>query len=125
MSISLTLRRNIKRTDNGTVSLSIDAMALDMSPCIFAIEVMPASADVTAKQLRFSHVCSPSELSEFPEREPGDSTYFRIDSIEMVFDTDAYLDKVWNCIQKDASRLVRELKALQSADPQTDVVIIE
>lgn len=115
MSCTATVNYSAKKTDKGTVSLTVTVVAFDMSSKVFAIEVMPTSADRQAPYYRFSHVCSPAELIEFPEDEPMDNCYFRTDSIELIFDTDAMIEPVMDNIKKDIRKLVREYNALDKA----------
>ena len=106
MSVSVTLNHTIKRTQNGAVSLTLTAVAFEMSSKIFAIEVMPTSADAQAPYYRFSHVCSPAELIEFPEDEPMDNCYFRTDSIELIFDTYDMVNPVIDNVEADIKKLI-------------------
>ena len=75
------------KTDKGAVKLTITAAGTNITSAVFAIEVLPRSSDSLDPLYRFSHVCSPSELVEFPDYEPEDECYFRTDCIEMIFDT--------------------------------------
>ena len=116
MTATITLTNNIRKTRQGTVSLAFSAEGSGISSKIFAIEVMPKSADPEAPNVRFSHVCSPAELVEFPEDEPGDSCYFRVSDIELIFDTDKLVESVIRHMEEDAGRLVREYNDLDNAD---------
>ena len=120
MAVSITLNHTIKKTPKGTVSMQLDVVAFGISSKVFAIEVFPKSADSQAPNCRFSHVCSPSELIEFPEDEPGDACYFRTDSVEFIFDNDLVIDHVLNNVNGDLDNLVKEFNAIES-----DSVVIE
>ena len=122
MAVSLTLNSELKTTRKGTTLLKLSVVGFGMSSKVFAIEVMPRSADKTAQNVRFSHVCSPSELVEFPEDEPGDCHYFRVDCIEMVFDTPDIVDHVMDNMRHDVKKLVDEYKELETLKPVTDSV---
>lgn len=125
MAASITLNYSVKKTDKGTVSLTFNAVGYDISSNVFAIEVFPKSADPTLYNYRFSHVCSPAELIEFPENEPLDSSYFRTDSIELIFDTDALVPHVVNNMKHDVKHLVDEFNALEEIEPDTTSVTFE
>lgn len=112
MPATITLSQTISKTQKGTVSLKLDTTAFGMSSKVFAIEVYPKSMDPAAPNLRFSHVCSPAELVEFPEDEPLDNCYFRTSSIELVFDTDALLTSVIANMRADIANLVSEFNKL-------------
>ena len=114
MIATLTLKHTIKKTVGGTISLQLTAIANGISSKVFAIEVYPTSADPNAPQYRFSHVCSPAELIEFPEDEPKDNCYFRVNEVEFIFDTDKMIEHVLNNIRDDISKLVLEYNRLEN-----------
>ena len=116
MSISISLNREVTFTDKGTVKLALTVTATDIDSAIFAIEVFPRSADALAPLYRFSHVCSPAELVEFPDEEAEDNCYFRVSNIEMIFDNSKYIDIVLKHITKDINFLVSEYKQLEDSD---------
>lgn len=122
MTASLTLNSEVRTTRKGTTSLKLFVVGYGMSPKVFAIEVLPGSADKLAPKVRFSHVCSPAELAEFPEDTPGDCCYFRVSEIEMVFDTKDFVEHVMANMKKDIGKLVREYNELAEATPDTDSV---
>lgn len=119
MSASITLSKTVTETESGTVKLVLSCTATDVSPKVFAIEVLPSSADAPAPIYRFSHICSPAEMEEFPADVPGENCYFRTDSIEMIFDTHKILDHVIANVESDIAKLVRELNALESGTSVT------
>ena len=55
-----------------------------VASAVFAIEVLPRSTDSLDPIYRFSHVCSPSELVEFPDYEPEDECYDEVQNIVKV-----------------------------------------
>lgn len=122
MAVSLTLNSELKTTRKGTTKLKLSVVGFGLSSKVFAIEVMPKSADLTAANYRFSHVCSPAELVEFPEDVPGDCHYFRVDCIEMVFDTPDIVEHVMDNMRHDVKKLVDEYKDLETATPYTESV---
>ena len=118
---SINITYSISMTQKGTVRLQATTSSEDMTPAVFAIEVLPTSADPTNPQYRFSHVCSVSELVEFPDEasKTGDSVYFRTNDIEMVFDTAKIADMVRQGLSKDVQKLVKEYNKLQEAQQET------
>lgn len=109
--ISLELTHDIAKTKKGTVKLSLKVATTGMPSEVFAVEVLPKSADKYAPTTRFSHICSPAELVEFPALEPGENCYYRINEMEMIFDSSTNADLVLANVKKDLSKLVAELKA--------------
>lgn len=122
MAVSITLRHEVRETRKGTVSLKFTAVADGISSKVFAIEVLPKSADSCAPNYRFSHVCSPAELAEFPEDEPVDNCYFRVNEVEFIFDTPKMVEHVVGNMKADVGNLVAEYNELESASPVTTVV---
>lgn len=124
MPATLNIKTVTKRTKHGTISLKFTAEGEGISSKIFAIEVLPKSADKVAPYYRFSHICSATELIEFPEDEPRDCCYFRVGEIEMLFDTDLYVDKVIANMVADAAKLTREFNDLYEAEEFSDSFIV-
>jgi len=126
MAVSITLTQTVKHTGRGTCSMRFDAVALGCSSKVFAIEVLPRTADPKNPNVRFSHVCSPSELTEFPADEPsGGSCYFRTDSVEFVFDNSMLVDHVSLNMHNDIRRLASELNELDASDSSGVVTVTE
>ena len=120
--VNLTLKKTVKTTPEGYTSLRLDTTGYGLSAKVFAIEVIPKSADPRNSNVRFSHVCSPAELNEFPEDEPGDSCYFRVDSIEMVFDSYDMVEHVMRNMVSDIRKLVTAYNKLETAKPDIEVI---
>ena len=113
------------KTDKGAVKLTITAVGTNITSAVFAIEIIPRSSDSLDPIYRFSHVCSPSELVEFPDYEPEDECYFRTDCIEMIFDTAVLADLTLHSIEKDINALVKEYNQLFALQDDTAGVILE
>ena len=117
MNPSITLHQQITKTNKGTVRLHLYTTAENISAKVFAIQVMPASADSHTTRFRFSHVCSPAELVEFPAQAPGDNCYFRTDDLVMLFDDPKTADLALRNVAADIAKLISEYKALQNQEP--------
>lgn len=124
MPSSLRLDRSVKITDRGTTSVTFRAVGDEMTSKVFAIEVLPGSADKSCPHYRFSHVCHPSELLEFPETELEDYSYFRTDEIEMIFDTPTPVEAVTARIASDMRYLVHEYNDLSDLDDEQASIVI-
>lgn len=122
MAIKITLYHDVLTTDRGTVKLILQTRAEDISSNVFAIEVIPKSADVATPIYRFSHICSPAELVEFPEDLPADNCYFRACDIEMIFDNKRLAHATLQTIIGDIKALVTEYKGLGEAEPDSGTV---
>jgi hypothetical protein len=119
---SVDLTFSIAITMKNTVKVIARATATGMTPKVFAIEVLPASADPEAPKYRFSHICSPSELVEFSDDLDAEQCWFRTDEITMVFDTPVNARLVIDNIKADVKKLVDEYNALQAA-PVTEETV--
>lgn len=124
MSATLTFNRKLKITDNGTTLVTFTVVSSEMTSKVFAIEVLPGSADPTCPHYRFSHVCHPSELLEFPAEETPDYSYFRTDEIEMIFDTPTPVEALTCRIASDLRYLVREYNELSELDDTESSMVI-
>lgn len=121
MAIEITLTSTLTTTEKGTVKLDLHTDGTqDVTSKIFAIEVLPRSADKLAPIYRFSHICSPAELTEFPDDQPGCSCYFRVDDITLIFDTPVHANLVLETVKGDIKKLVSELRALEANEGVID-----
>ena len=113
MSISIGLSHSYQVSDAGSVALTVTAIGKGVSSNIFAIEVMPESSS-GEPSYRFSHVCHPAELLEYPAEAPGDSVYFRVDTITCVTDTMLLASSMLDEMRSDVAELAAELNLLDA-----------
>lgn len=102
----ITVTTDIVELTGGAVKLCIQTTGDGIPSAVFAIEVLPKSRDPKNVNYRFSHVCSLSELVEFPDEEDPEMCYFRTNDIEMVFDTIILAEATRNSILSDVNKLV-------------------
>lgn len=123
MSATISLTHSITTSTYGAVKLHLRTEGTGISSEVFAIEAMPTSADSTARHYRFSHVCSPSELVNFPAMEDSSMQYFRTNDIELVFDTVNFIEPVMRNIRSDIRKLVDAFNELNkdTATESTEV----
>ena len=115
---------DVTELSGGAVKLSLKAIGEGMPSEVFAIEVLPRSRDPENVNYRFSHVCSVSELVEFPAEETAEECYFRTDEIEMVFDVISLALKVRDSILADVNNLVLLYNQLSDVEIQGTTVTI-
>lgn len=120
---SIYISKDMTTTNKGAVKLTITATGENITSAIFAIEVLPRSSDELDPIYRFSHVCSPVELVEFPDYEPEDECYFRTDCIEMIFDTATLADKTLHSIESDVNSLAVEYNQLNALGDDSGGVV--
>lgn len=112
--MKLDIHKRIHTTSSGTVNMTLAITnSGNISPKVFAVEVLPASADPLNPKFRFSHVCSPMELRELPSDEPGEHCYFRVNIMSMLFDTADQAQYTLESISRDVARLVAEYTKLE------------
>ena len=111
---TIQLSQSTVSTTKGTTKITITTVGNNIDSAVFAIEVLPRTAYDLNPIYRFSHVCSPAELVEFPDEEPGDNCYFRTDSITMIFDTAIMAENVLRNVEADVNRLVQEYNQLNA-----------
>lgn len=102
----ITVTTDIVELTGGAVKLCIQTTGDGIPSAVFAIEVLPKSRDPKNVNYRFSHVCSLSELVEFPDEEDPEMCYFRTNDIEMIFDTIILAEATRNSILSDVNKLV-------------------
>ena len=124
MPVSISLVDSISMTQQGTVKLELVSEGVNMSGKVFVIEVLPSSADPENPECQFSHVCSPMELYEIPEDEPGDGIYFRTDRISMVFDVVKIAEQALDTIRCKVEHLVMELNALEAVGESINSIAV-
>ena len=100
------------------VKLTAKTTGIDMPNEVFAIEVLPKSRDPRNVNYRFSHVCSLSELVEFPPEEDPEMCYFRTDDIEMLFDNINIALRTRDGLISDIHKLVDLYNAMQGLEPE-------
>ena len=115
---------DIVELSHGAVKLCIQTSSEDMPAAVFAIEVLPKSRDPKNVNYRFSHVCSVSELVEFPAEEDPEMCYFRTDDIEMVFDNINLAIKTRDSVLNDINTLVLLYNQMNDVEIQGTTITI-
>jgi|BioPla2DNA2_1021312.scaffolds.fasta_scaffold09691_6 hypothetical protein len=87
-----------------------DGTALD--PNAYAIERLPVTFHGTEPSVRFSHICSPSEMYELSSDPDAGGSYFRTSSIEMIFDHARQAQKTLAVCEADLKALYEDLQIL-------------
>lgn len=122
---TLTLTYSITTVAADTYKLHVESVGSDMPGEIFAIEVLPLSADAMNSNLRFSHVCCYSELLEFPAEQSVDASYFRVSEIDLIFDNADMMQKAVDNISADARKLKKSYVAVNAdGTPKVSVVTV-
>jgi len=116
----VSIHYDIVALSSGAVKLSVKTVGIEMPSAVFAIEVLPKSRDPINVNYRFSHVCSISELVEFPAEEDPDMCYFRTDEIEMIFDTVSLAIRTRDSLKVDIQELVKLYNEMGGIEPGPD-----
>lgn len=121
---TITVTTDIVELSSGAVKLCVQTAGVDMPSAVFAIEVLPKSRDPKNTNYRFSHVCSISELVEFPDEEDPEMCYFRTNDIEMVFDVVTLATRTRDSILSDINHLVKLYNEMNSAAMASSTITI-
>lgn len=116
MAAYITLNTDMKRASGGNVRLMLWTTGLGMSNKVFAIEVLPRSADPNTARYRFSHICSVSELVELPDYDNGDTPYFRTDAVDFLLEHASQVTPILKHMRADIKRLMTDYNVLHEHD---------
>lgn len=123
MAAYITLNTDMKQASGGNVRLMLWTNAAGMSNKVFAIEVLPRSADPTTARYRFSHICSVSELVELPDYDNGDTPYFRTNAVDFILEHASQVTPILRHMRADIKQLSSDYNALykDGDDPSLNV----
>lgn len=89
---------------------------------LFAYQVVPPAGGGTEYGAKFSHVCSPADVEEYPKDAPGSGdNFYRLAEIDIIFRNLKLLEDAWEKIQNDFTELVRTLEHMQALVPLEEV----
>lgn len=112
MAAYITLNTDMKQASGGNVRLMLWTNSAGMSNKVFAIEVLPRSADPTTARYRFSHICSVSELVELPDYDNGDTPYFRTDAVDFILEHASQVTPILRHMRADIKQLSADYNTL-------------
>lgn len=112
MAAYITLNTDMKQAKGGNVRLMLWTNAFGMSNKVFAIEVLPRSADPSCARYRFSHVCSVSELVELPDYDNGETPYFRTDAVDFILEHASQVTPILQHMRADIRKLSMDFNVL-------------
>ena len=84
---------------------------------LFAYRLSPQNADFRAQ---FSHVCSPTDLEEYPPNAAAANAvppWFRLSYVDLIFRSTAEAEALRQVVQEDILRLLRTLDRLAVLTP--------
>lgn len=96
--------------------------AVGVDDALFAYQVIPAVGGGTEYAAKFTNVCSPVDIEEYP-RDVAESgkDFFRLTEVDIVFRNLKLLNDAWEKIQHDFTELVRTLESMENLIPQEEV----
>jgi len=115
--------------DIGNARLRISVVEADgITSSIFVhqrYEILESSGLV--QENRFISVAKPGDLTIYPVGAPsteGDTLpYYRLDCVDLVFNSPSILEETMNDIVKEVTQLVRAMYRLEDLEVQADIVI--
>lgn len=123
VSVNFTTTDIDKTTGNGYYSVRATATdAVDMTKCIFVLQVSSNSTK-GEKVATFSHIANPADIAMYPENEPGDRPYYRVDDIKLILPSAQWRDSVMDTIKSDIKFLVDSINAYGEESKETTTVV--
>ena len=115
--------RYVLGRDDG-IRIRVQLSEADSVPLeLFAYRLSPQNADFLAQ---YSHVCSPTDLEEYPANAaaPGGSPpWFRLSYVDLIFRSTAEAEEFLTVVQEDITRLLKSLDRLSNLTPTGAVVL--
>lgn len=110
-------------TGEGYYSVRAKAVSSDGMPkCIFVLQV--CSNDTKGNKVAaFSHIANPADIAMYPENDPGDKPYYRVDDIKLILTSAHWRDSVMATIKSDIKFLVDSLNSYGETSPETTTVV--
>lgn len=118
-------RYNYNGTDGIRVKIEADA-AEEMPRKIFAYLMLPMAPGEENRQGAFDHVCSPTDLEEYPEDAPIPNQrpeFFRLDYVDVVLRSRTEVHAFVRDVAEDVYRLKRTLDLMDHMLPGGEIWI--
>jgi hypothetical protein len=128
MDIGITLSRTAQTiySDKGYRYTVTASGELNMSKYIFRYMRAPFNYLTNETNDLFDGICSPEQLVSLPVGDPNASdnaSLFRLDTLDLVFETQDLADDTWTAIQSDVAVLIDALKQDDTLGDPEDVRI--
>ena len=123
VSVNFTTTDVDQVTGEGYYSVRAKAVSADnMTKCIFVLQV--SSNDTKGNKVAtFSHIANPADIAMYPENEPGDRPYYRVDDIKLILTSAQWRDSVMSTIKSDIKFLVDSINAYGEESSETTTVV--
>jgi hypothetical protein len=96
----------------------------DMSKYIFVYQRKPGDGYDAPYNDTFENIASPADLEEWPVGAPiGDSPFFRLATVDLVFRSESLANEAWNGIVCDVTGLVEALNYMDVLSQVEEVII--
>lgn len=130
MAISIELQRTttpwLAASTSGTrVRFQVEC-AVGVSPKIFAYRLLPLQPGESSQVGFFDHVCSPSDLEDYPEDSPRDGEappWFRLDYVDLLVRSSAEAENLVQTIEEDVATLRLSLLRLETLGDATTITV--
>lgn len=103
------------------IRVRIEASNANLMPSkIFAYLLMPVGPQAESRAGMFDHICSPSDLEEYPEDEPVTSArpaWFRLDYVDVLLRSREEVHDFIADVKQDVEALKRTLDVMDSVYP--------
>lgn len=118
-------RYNFNKVDGIRVRITATDAAL-MSDKVFAYMLLPLKAGAESKAGAFDHVCSPTDLEEYPEDDPIPNSrpeWFRLNYVDVLLRSRAEVEAFIRDVVEDVQRLKNTLDLMDDLIPGGNVWI--
>lgn len=118
-------RYNFHTTDGIRVRITADS-ASEMSAKVFAYQMLPLKPNEAERVGAFDHVCSPTDLEEYPEDEPlvnSRPAWFRLNYVDVLLRSRAEVHAFIKDVVEDVQRLKSTLDTMDVLLPGGEVWI--
>jgi hypothetical protein len=109
------------------IRVRIEATDANLMPDkVFAYLLLPVKAGADNKAGMFDHVCSPTDLEEYPEDEPvanARPAWFRLDYVDVLLRSREEVDDFVRAVQQDVMALKVALDRVETLEPGDDMWI--
>jgi hypothetical protein len=114
-------------SDTDGIRVRIEASAANLMPDkIFAYLLLPVKPGADNRAGMFDHVCSPSDLEEYPEDAPvagSRPAWFRLNYVDVLLRSREEVEDFVAAVQQDVTALKIALDRVETLEPGTEIWI--
>lgn len=125
--MSITLSHRLDNDTTGVMRLRVwvSHYTNGENPAVFAHQRYSMTPDDPGTVDRFSHVCSPADLEQYPLNAPTSNIrpFFRLTYCDLSFKSVEELERVWEGLKNDVGLLDNNLRGVENPTSSREVVV--